>query len=237
MIRRRLTAAVILAVGAALIGAQSASAAPAGAWTGASATTRSASPAANSGLAADTLGTRSLAEVLLSDGDTFDRNWYDYDIVTQAVLAVLSAKPSSPVAVLTKGEVALTAFIPNDRAFQVLAYDLTKKWSWTEKSVFESLAATAGIDTIEKVLLYHVVPGATIDSATALASDGARLTTALPGASFTVDVLSTRYAVVRLIDNDRNDIDAYLNPRSLNLNAGNRQIAHGVVFVLRPLDL
>ena len=185
---------------------------------------------------------KTIADVLLADkaGDDakgFDRNWYDYDIVTQAVLAVLSAKPSSPVAVLTKGEVALTAFIPNDRAFQVLAYDLTKKWSWTEKSVFESLAATAGIDTIEKVLLYHVVPGATIDSATALASDGARLTTALPGASFTVDVLSTRYAVVRLIDNDRNDIDAYLNPRSLNLNAGNRQIAHGVVFVLRPLDL
>ena len=32
------------------------------------------------------LGDRSLAAVLTSDGNRFDRNWYDYDIVTEAVL-------------------------------------------------------------------------------------------------------------------------------------------------------
>lgn len=228
MFRRRLTIAALVAVGVGLTTALPASAASIS-RTPAAATT--AAPAAAS------LGTTSLASVLLSDGDTFDRDWYDYDIVTQAVLAVLAAKPASPVGLLTQGDVALTAFIPNDRAFQLLAYDITKKWSWSEKGVFESLAGTVGIDAIESVLLYHVVPGATIDSATALGADGVKVDTALPGASFTVDVLSKRYVIVRLIDNDRNDIDAYLNRRALDINKGNLQIAHGVLFVLRPLDL
>ena len=69
----------------------------------------------------------SLAEVLLSDGDTFDRNSYDFDIVTQAVLAVLAEKPDSPVGLLTRGDVPLTAFVPNDRAFWALVGDLTGK--------------------------------------------------------------------------------------------------------------
>ena len=54
------------------------------------------------------LGTKSLASVLASDGDTFDRNWYDYDVLTQAVGAVLAAKPNSPVKVLADGWTAVT---------------------------------------------------------------------------------------------------------------------------------
>ena len=57
-------------------------------------------------------GTASLASVLAADGDTFDRNWYDFDIVDQAVAAVLAAKPDSPVAVLADGTVPLAAFLP-----------------------------------------------------------------------------------------------------------------------------
>ena len=181
-------------------------------------------------------GTTSLASVLLADGDTFDHNWYDYDIVTQAVLAVIDAKGGdTPVALLADGTVPLTAFIPNDRAFQVLVHDLTKKWVRSEAKVFEAVAGL-GIDTVEQVLLYHVVPGATIDSATALKSDNARLTTA-QGGTFKVDVLSKRAAIVRLIDNDRNDINPFLNRRALDINEGNVQIAHGITFVLRPFDL
>ena len=81
-----------------------------------------AAPAAN---AAD--GTKSLAAVLTAEAPKFDKNWNDYDIVTAAVLAVLEAKPKSTVGLLTKGDVALTAFIPNDRAFQTLVKDLTGK--------------------------------------------------------------------------------------------------------------
>ena len=118
--------------------------------------------AAPAGATTTSPGERSLAAVLTSDGNTFDRNWYDYDIVTEAVLAVLAAKPNSPVAVLADGSVPLTAFIPNDRAFQVLVHDLTGRWPSTEKKTFDQLVAAVGVDAVESVLLYHVVPGATI---------------------------------------------------------------------------
>ena len=182
-------------------------------------------------------GTRSLAAVLTADGDRFDRNWYDYDILTEAVLAVLAAKPDSPVGVLADGNVPLTAFLPNDRAFQALVADLTRSWPRTEEKTFTTLAGAVGIDAIENVLLYHVIPGATIDSRTALRSDGAKLATALPGASITVDVLAPRLKLVVLRDNDKNDLNPLLNPRALDINKGNKQIAHGIVLVLRPIDL
>ena len=181
-------------------------------------------------------GTQSLATVLAADGDTFDRNWYDFDLVDQAVAAVLAAKPASPVAVLADGTVPLTAFLPNDRAFQLLALDLTHRWQPTEERVLTSLAETVGIDAIEQVLLYHVVPGATIDARTALRSDDAVLTTA-QGATFRVDVLSKKLGLVRLVDQDRNDLDPFLNASRLDLNKGNVQIAHGITAVLRPSNL
>jgi hypothetical protein len=181
-------------------------------------------------------GTRSLAAVLTSDGNRFDRNWYDYDIVTEAVLAVLANKPASPVGLLTDGTVPLTAFIPNDRAFQVLAYDLTKKWPTTEEKTFDALVAAAGVDAIEQVLLYHVVPGAAITKKAAVNANGASLTTA-QGGTIGVRVYNKYLPIVELRDKDTNDVNPFLNPRALDLNAGNAQIAHGIVFVLRPLDL
>ena len=191
-------------------------------------------PAASA--AAPPTGTSSLAALLASDGDTFDRNWRDFDILDQAVGAVLAAKPSSPVAVLADGTVPLTAFLPTDRAFQYLAKDLTHRWYGSEQEVLTALAGAVGIDAIEQVLLYHVVPGVTIDSATALASDNAVLTTA-QGGTFKVDVISKRFGIVQLRDQDRNDLNPFLIRRQLDLNAGNVQIAHAITFVLRPFDL
>ena len=181
-------------------------------------------------------GTRSLAAVLTSDGNTFDGNWYDYDIVTEAVLAVLGAKPKSPVGLLTDGTVPLTAFIPNDRAFQVLAYDLTKKWPTTEEKTFTALVDAVGVDAIEQVLLYHVVPGAAITKKAAVNANGATLTTA-QGGTIGVRVYNKYLPIVELRDKDTNDVNPFLNPRALDINAGNAQVAHGIVFVLRPLDL
>lgn len=181
-------------------------------------------------------GTTSLASVLAADGDTFDRNWYDFDIVDQAVAAVLAAKPDSAVAVLADGSVPLTAFLPNDRAFQVLAFDLTHRWERTEEGVLTRIAGAVGIDAVEQVLLYHVVPGATITARQALRSDGAELTTA-QGGTIEVDVLSRWFLLVRLVDQDRTDRDPFLVPSKLNINKGNVQIAHGISAVLRPLDL
>ncbi|MEU4242498.1 fasciclin domain-containing protein [Actinoplanes sp. NPDC026619] len=180
------------------------------------------------------LGTRSLASVLTAHGSGFDRNGRDYDILTAAVLAVLKAKPASPVGVLTDGKTALTAFLPTDRAFETLVADLqhTRRLP-SEKAAFTAVAGL-GIDTVESVLLYHVVPGATVTRTAALKSDNARLTTAT-GAKIKVDVYGFGHRRIRLIDADTSD----RNPRVVvfNINKGNRQIAHGIDRVLRPIDL
>lgn len=180
------------------------------------------------------LGTKSLAAVLTADKGGFDRKGSDYDILTAAVLAVLKAKPASPVAVLADGSTALTAFIPNDRAFATLVADLQRtKRLPGEEAAFTAVAGL-GIDTVEAVLLYHVVPGATIDREAALKADGASLTTA-GGGAVTVDVRGYCWKRVTLVDADRSDRD----PRAVafDVNKGNRQIAHGIDRVLRPIDL
>ncbi|WP_110181874.1 fasciclin domain-containing protein [Nocardioides solisilvae] len=182
------------------------------------------------------LGNQSLAAVLTSDGNQFDGNAADFDILTEAVLAVLAAKPDSPVSVLTDGDVPLTAFAPTDLSFRLLAKDLSGRFQWSEKQVFQTLVDAVGVDAIEQVLLYHVIPGATIDSKAALQSDGVALDTA-QGGQVTVDVLAPRLGIVQLRDADRNDVDPFLKPGKLDINKGNKQIAHGIFLVLRPLDL
>jgi hypothetical protein len=192
--------------------------------------------AATAAAAAPPSGTRSLASVLAADGDRFDRNWYDFDVVDQAVAAVLASKPDSPVAVLADGTAPVTAFLPNDRAFQLLAFDLTRRWERTEQGALTRIARTVGIDAVEQVLIYHVVPGATITARQALRSDDAVLTTA-QGGTFRVDVLSRWFRIARLVDQDRNDPNPFLVRSRFDINEGNVQIAHGISAVLRPLDL
>ena len=196
-----------------------------------------AAPSAASAAPAAPTGTRSLAAVLTANGNgQFDGNPFDYDIVTQAVLAVVGAKPASPVGLLTKGDVALTAFLPPDFAFRDLVRQLTGRSYASEKDVFNALVAAAGVDTIETVLLYHVVPGATIASKDAVNADGATLTTA-QGGTITVDVIVKWLGLVKLVDQDPTDANPYLNPFALDINKGNKQIAHGITAVLRPVDL
>jgi hypothetical protein len=177
------------------------------------------------------LGTRSLAKVLAKDGSGFDHNWHDYDIVDNAVGAVLAAKPGSAVGLLADGKTPVTAFLPDDRAFRILVQDLTGKKPRTEKQTFKAVAGL-GIDTVETVLLYHVVPGTRINYRQALKADGVRLTMA-SGGIVRVDVRKGNR--VKLLDADRNDA----NPRIVrkNINKGNRQIAHGINRVLRPVNL
>ena len=188
-----------------------------------------AAPAA--GASTSATGTKPLAAVLLADKNGFDHNPYDYDVVTAAVLAVLKANPASPVKVLTDGTVALTAFLPNDRAFKLLVHQLTGRWVADEKDVFAAVAGL-GIDTVEQVLLYHVVVGATITAADAVKANGAVLTTA-QGSTLTVHVYHWRTGPrVRIFDTTAGNWD----PRVVryDINAGNLQIAHGINRVLLP---
>ena len=179
------------------------------------------------------LGNKPLAAVLTPYASSFNTNWGDFNIVTHAVFAVLKAKPSSAVGVLAKGDVALTAFVPTDRAFQILVKQMTGKTVSTEAGVFKAVASL-GIPTIEKVLLYHVVPGATITAAMALKSNGANLKTAL---GLTIHVAVYPGAYISLWDKAH-----YLrNPRIIlsktNINVGNKQIAHGIDRVLLPINV
>ncbi len=190
-----------------------------------------ATPAGAATAPAAKVGTTSLATVLAADGHHFDHNWNDFDILDKAVTTVLKAKPDSKVAVLTKGNKRVTAFLPTDRAFRKLVRSLTGKAPHTEKATFNKLAKVADVATIEAVLLYHVVPGVTITKAQAAKSDGAKLTTAQGG---TIKVNVTRKEVV-LGDKDTNSRNARII--SFNINKGNKQIAHGVDRVLRPIDL
>jgi len=196
-----------------------------------------ASPAEATG-SQGTDGTRSLAEVLAADGSGVDRNPYDYDIVENAALAVIAndTDSNSAVRLLTQGDVPLTAFLPNDRAFGKLANEVLGSERRTEAEILEDLAGL-GLDTIETVLLYHVVGGATIDYRAALRSDGASLTTAAEDTPpVIVDVKRLWwFRYVTLVDADRDDRDpVVVQP---DINKGNKQIAHGIDRVLRPLDL
>ena len=184
-----------------------------------------------SALAADA-GTNSLAAVLTAKS-SFDSDQSNYDIVTAAVLAVLKAKPDSAVKVLADGTVALTAFIPNDGAFQKLVSQLTNKAPVSEQATFDAVAGL-GIDTVEQVLLYHVIPGATIASADALKSDGATLTTASSGKSISVSVAGT---TITLKDKDAIAADPVVILSQVDINKGNKQIAHGIDSVLLPVQL
>lgn len=185
--------------------------------------------------AAGEMGENSLAAVLLADSNKFDSNHGDFDILTEAALAVLTAKPSSSVSVLTTGDVAVTAFIPTDKAFMTLVKDLTGKMPSSEEATFKAVAGL-GIPTVEKVLLYHVVPGATIDAKTAVMSNRAKLKTAQ---GKTVEILvygqGGKNPVIRLSDRDYNSRNAKVI--GTDVNAGNKQIAHVVDRVVRPMDL
>ncbi len=193
-----------------------------------------ATPAQAAQAAQERAGTTSLAEALAADGSDFDRNWKDFDILEAAVTAVLGAKEDSAVAVLADGKTRLTAFAPTDKAFRALVRDLGGKEFKTEKKVTTWLAKNVGIDTIETVLLYHVVPGATITSAKALKADGAELTTAQGGTLGVKVKGSGKNTKIILVDRDHYAYNAKVIVP--DINKGNRQIAHGINRVLRPIE-
>jgi uncharacterized surface protein with fasciclin (FAS1) repeats len=194
----------------------------------AAATTLSAVPAQ-----ATTEGTTSLATVLAADGNHLDNRWGDFDILDKVVHRVLAAKPDSPVAVLADGTVPLTAFLPTDRAFRKLVRLLTGERLATEGAVLRAVNSVADVDTLEAILLYHVVPGVDVTYRQAKHADGAELTTAL-GPTIRVDVVGLD---IRLRDQDPDAPDARVIYARSNLNQGNRQVAHGISRVLLPVDL
>ena len=175
-----------------------------------------------------------LADILLSDSakdnaNGFDKRWYDYDIVTNAVLAFpdLVAAASDP-------DASLTVFLPKDYAFFRLAKQLGAP-AGNEEETFAWLVDNVGLETIGVVLQYHIVPGLKIPAAAALQSDGVHLPTLLgEDATFEVDVRKGNR--IKLIDADTNDRDPYVIKTDIGGEASNGY-AHGIGRVLRPVDL
>ena len=184
--------------------------------------------------------TPSVADVLGRDGVAFDTNWYDYDIVEKAALTVIDAKDGqTTVAALADPNASLTVFAPNDRAFQALVYSLTGRWYWSEAKVFEKLVAAvsglvgpdATIDTIEAVLLYHVVGGKVMSSQ--VPSLNGKDVTTVGGGTFRVKV---GWFFTSLVDKDPDALNPTLVKSKLDIPAGN-SVIHGISLVLRPIDL
>ena len=176
-------------------------------------------------------GETSLATVLKVGQSKFDRDYADFDILTKAVETVLGAKPNSNVKLLADGKTALTVFAPTDQAFMNLATTLGGKKVTTEAAAFKVVAGL-GVDTVETVLLYHVVPGSTILSQDALKSNGAKLKSAVEGK--TIGVKVTSKPAIILSDYAPKLTNPHVILTKVDINKGNKQIAHGIDGVLLP---
>ena len=211
------------------------------ALVGAALATSIAVPAASAATPVDAPA-GSVLDLLEADGTAFDGNWYDFDILEAAARVVVSApdKGGSTVLALADPSAALTVLAPNDRAFQVLAHSLTGKWYGTEAGVLNGIAGaitgTLGADledTLEAVLLYHVIGGrATFADVKAL--NGESVTTVGGGS------IGIRYYrwfnLVVLRDADTSDANPWVVNSKRNITVGN-SIVHGISLVLRPIDL
>ncbi|MGL4175315.1 MAG: fasciclin domain-containing protein, partial [Dermatophilaceae bacterium] len=139
-------------------------------------------------------------------------------------------------------DAALTAFLPQDNGFITLAYAYDPRESvyepeLTEEQAFGILAENLGIDTIEQVLLFHVVPGETLEFADLVSSPNASLATALPDREVTVRVYHYSTGSPSVLIDDAADYYAPLL-RDKDINAGNPQVAHGFSLdLLRPFPL
>jgi uncharacterized surface protein with fasciclin (FAS1) repeats len=189
---------------------------------------------ANAGATGSDATQPTLAEILLSDSggddaDGFDQRFWDYDIVTQAVLLFpdLVDAASNP-------DAELTVFLPNDLAFRKLVYEITGDWVRSEADVFAAVASL-GTDTVKNVLLYHIVP-ASISYRDAQHADGAELSTLLDGAPLVVAVKGRFWNAVQLVDLDVDDRDAFVIQPNVG-GAASNGYAHGITSVLRPIDL
>ncbi len=160
----------------------------------------------------------------------------DFDVLYGAVTAVLADNPDSDVRWLTNGSVKLTAFAPTDKAFKNLATTISGTKVKSDTKALNTIAEAVGIDGVESVLLYHVVPGKPITAKKALKSNGAKLETAQGGTvKVKVKKKHSSAPVIRLKDKD----PELKNPKVVvaDVNKGNKQIAHAIDNVLLPIQV
>ena len=125
----------------------------------------------------------------------------------------------------------------------MLAHQLTGKWFGTEAGVLNGIAGaiTNGLkadleDTLEAVLLYHVI-GGTNTFADVKSLSGKSVPTVLEGGSIGIKYYPWLNLVV-LRDADTNDANPWVVNSKRNIETSNgKSIVHGISLVLRPIDL
>lgn len=174
----------------------------------------------------DTKPKNTITEIVSQSGGDFDRNFYDYDILLNAVLAADLAS------FLSSNDQNLTVFAPNDLAFIRLARNLGYD-GHDEQGAFNAIVSTLTelgegdpIPLLTSILSYHVLPKSLTLRQVVRSKN---LETALDGAT----ILSNRYA---LIDNEPELRNPYIVFRNSNIRASNG-IVHTISRVLIPLDL
>ncbi|MGB9374282.1 MAG: fasciclin domain-containing protein [Jiangellales bacterium] len=154
------------------------------------------------------------------------RNWYDFDILTKlvAVDGTLLDAVQSP-------EAAVTLFAPNDRAFQLLAKDLTGRWFATETQTFNALAAAvaSGDVNLTNVLTYHVVDGKVVKADVPFNTP----VTTLNGGDIK---FKKKWFGIRIQD----EVSAFRNPTIIRTDIGaksSHSVIHSISRVLIPANV
>lgn len=176
------------------------------------------------------LGTQSLATVLAADGHHFDTNPRDFDVVDKLVTRILADKPGSRLAILADGSKRLTAFLPTDGAMRRTISMINEHQYGSERSVFRAIWKTAGLEATERILLYHLVAGRTLTYHQLRDAAPTSLTT-LQGGRVVVRITSGN---LMLHDHNPDSPNSRVFHSISNINKGNRQIAHGISWVISP---
>jgi hypothetical protein len=175
------------------------------------------------------LNSMPLTEVLDLRYASFDNDFSDFDVFTDLWMRVWGELPESPIQAISQGNTALTAFVPTDRAFQRVVKFLTGKTYKSEARIANAVMSL-GAKNVEKVILYHVVVGDPILSPAALQANGANLNAA-SGETIGVRVSGTN---IRLVDKSKKHTNALVLLRAVDINKGNKQVAHAISQVMLP---
>jgi uncharacterized surface protein with fasciclin (FAS1) repeats len=179
-------------------------------------------------------------------GKATDKNWYDFDILANAVVALGldgALKDDGPGG---SGLDAATVFAPNDRAFQLLVADITNTpwWKLSEAKTLQTLLDVAGVadlngtgvsgaTALTQTVLYHVsAENITNLRARAFGPDITMLNTVGTNKVDPVFVPFVRWVSLR--DGDPNDANPLWYGRTISASNGTVQV---ISRVLRPLDL
>ncbi|MGB5934310.1 MAG: fasciclin domain-containing protein [Ornithinimicrobium sp.] len=165
-----------------------------------------------------------------------DRNPYDFDIVTKAVL--LTGTDAT-----LAGLDQFTLFAPNDRAFEVLAYrqgllgdDFRFRGTVNEKAVTEALVEGLGAEAITEVLLYHTFADAKVTGADVLAGKRYQRLGMANGQNLGVKVVSrnAHYPLILLRDKDGRRYNDWVVPSKIDVVETDNAVVHGISDVLLP---